>query len=76
MAISPLHNKDLNADGEIKKEHYHILITFKGPTSYNIVEKITKSVNGTIPQRAKSPIGIIRYFTHKDNPEKAQYDER
>ena len=22
------------------------------------------------------PIGVLRYLTHKDNPEKAQYDER
>ena len=26
--ISPLHDKDINPTGEIKKEHYHILIMF------------------------------------------------
>lgn len=76
IAISPLHNKDLNADGEIKKPHYHILLFFNGPTTYSRVEKITKMVNGTIPKRVISAIGMIRYLTHKDNPEKAQYDER
>ena len=76
IAISPLHNKDLNQDGEQKKEHYHVLLCFEGPTTYNRVEKITKQVNATIPQRVISPIGCIRYMTHKDNPEKAQYDER
>lgn len=76
IAISPLHNKDLNADGEIKKPHYHILLFFNGPTTYSRVEKITKMVNGTIPKRVISAIGMIRYLTHKDNPDKAQYDER
>lgn len=75
IGISPLHNRDLNADGEVKKEHYHVLLCFNGPTTYKRVEKITKSVNGSIPKRVISPIGLIRYFTHKDNPEKAQYEE-
>ena len=74
-AISPLHNKDINANGEVKKPHYHILLCFNGPTTYNKVSTITKSLNGTIPQRVLSCKGIIRYFTHKDNPDKAPYNE-
>lgn len=76
IAISPLHDKDINPDGTVKKEHYHVLLIFDGPTTYNRVDKITKEINGTIPKRVISPQGMIRYFTHKDNPEKAQYDER
>ena len=34
-----------------------------------------KSVNGTIPIPLESIRGYYRYFTHKDNPEKHQYDE-
>lgn len=75
IAISPLHNKDINENGESKKEHYHILLCFNGPTTYNKVLKITESLNATIPQRVLSCKGIIRYFTHKDNPEKFQYDD-
>ena len=26
--ISPLHDKDINADGEAKKPHYHIVLQF------------------------------------------------
>lgn len=76
IAISPLHDKDINADGEKKKEHYHVLLCFQGPTTYKRVEKITNELNASIPKRVISPIGLIRYLTHKDNPEKAQYDER
>lgn len=74
-AISPLHDKDINPTGELKKAHYHILLCFNGPTTYNKVLSITEKINATIPQRVLSCVGIIRYFTHKDNPEKYQYNE-
>lgn len=75
-AISPLHNKDINPDGEFKKEHYHILVCFNGPTTYNKVKTlICDYIGATIPQRVLSCKGMIRYFTHKDNPEKAQYED-
>ena len=71
---SPLHDKDVNADGELKKAHYHVLLLFDGPKSYEQVKKITDSINAPIPQRCHSVKGSIRYMVHKDNPEKAQYD--
>ena len=76
ICISPLHDKDINeSSGELKKAHYHILLCFPGPTTYSKVLKLTNLVNGTIPKRILSVIGIYRYFTHKDNPEKFQYNE-
>lgn len=73
-AISPLHDKDINPTGELKKAHYHVLVCFNGPTTYNKVLSITESLKGTIPQRVLSCKGIIRYFTHEDNPEKYHYN--
>ena len=35
FAVSPLHDKDLNADNTIKKAHYHIILCYPGPTTYN-----------------------------------------
>lgn len=76
-SISPLHDKDLNPDGEPKKPHYHVILCYQGPTSFNVVQKLTKdTLNGTIPQALEQVRGMYRYFTHKDNPEKAQYDEK
>ena len=74
-AISPLHDKDINPTGEAKKAHYHILLVYSGPTTYNAVAKFTASLNATIPQALESVRGMYRYFTHKDNPEKYQYEE-
>ena len=28
--VSPIHDKDINADGTLKKEHYHVMILFDG----------------------------------------------
>lgn len=75
-AISPLHDKDINPTGEAKKAHYHIVLVYSGPTTYNAVAKFTAKLNATIPQDLESVRGMYRYFSHKDNPEKYQYDER
>lgn len=74
FAVSPCHDKDINPTGEPKKAHYHILLAFDGKKSYSQVESITSSLNATIPQKVANTIGLIRYFTHLDNPEKYQYD--
>ena len=74
-AISPLHDKDLNPDGEPKKAHYHIILIYSGPTSFNVVRSLCESLNQPIPQPLEQVRGYYRYLTHKDNPEKAQYSE-
>ena len=74
-AISPLHDLDINPTGEPKKAHYHIILCYSGPTSYNVVKQLTDSLNKPIPQALEQVRGYYRYLTHKDNPEKAQYDD-
>lgn len=74
FAVSPLHDKDINPTGEKKKEHYHIILSFPGPTTDKTVKQIMDSINQPIPIALESVRGYYRYFTHKDNPEKYQYD--
>lgn len=74
--VSPLHDRDMNDTGEPKKPHYHVIVVYPGPTSYNVVSSLTASLNATIPQALESVRGYYRYLSHKDNPEKAQYDEK
>lgn len=71
--VSPLHDKDLNDTGEPKKAHYHVILIYSGPTSYNVVSAFTTSLNATVPKALESVRGYYRYLTHKDNPEKVQY---
>lgn len=76
-ACSPLHDKDINPTGEKKKEHYHIILCYPGPTTYNVVKTIVcDRLNQPIPLPLESVKGMYRYFTHKDNPEKYQYNDR
>lgn len=74
-AISPLHDKDINADNTPKKPHYHIILCYEGPTTYKNVVALCDSLNQPIPQPLEQLRGYYRYLVHKDNPEKYQYDE-
>lgn len=75
-AISPLHEFDTDPTGELKKAHYHIILCYPGPTTYNNVNSLCDSLNQPIPQALEAVRGYYRYLTHKDNPDKYQYDER
>lgn len=72
---SPLHNKDVNPDGELKKPHWHILLMFPSVKSYEQVVELTDMLNAPAPQKAMSAKGVVRYMLHLDNPEKYQYDK-
>lgn len=76
IAISPLHDKDKDPNGEIKKSHYHIILCYNSPTTGKNVKTLVDELNQPIPLPIDSVRGLYRYFTHKDNPDKYQYDER
>lgn len=76
ICVSPLHDKDINPTGEKKKAHYHIILCYSGPTTFKCVKAITDSLNQPIPIALEQVRGYFRYLTHKDNPEKYQYDEK
>ena len=71
------HDKDKTEVGEEKKAHYHVLICFDGPITYsNIMTYAIRvgAANG-VAQPVGSVRGMVRYFCHKDNPDKYQYSE-
>ena len=70
---SPLHDKDMNPDGSIKKPHWHIMLLFDGNKSYEQIKEITDKINAPIPKYVQSVRAMARYFAHLDNPEKVQY---
>lgn len=70
---SPIHDRDLNADGTKKKPHRHLLLMFGGVKSYEQVVDFIQFLNCPIPQRCHNAKALIRYMAHLDNPEKAQY---
>jgi hypothetical protein len=70
---SPLHDRDVNATGDVKKSHYHILLLFESVKSYEQVKEITEKLNAPIPQKCNDVKALVRYMAHLDNPEKVQY---
>lgn len=72
--VSPLHDKDINATGEPKKPHYHVLLMFEGKKSEDQVKVIFDSIGGVGLEKVESLRGYARYLCHLDNPEKAQYN--
>lgn len=73
-AISPLHDKDINPDGTLKKPHYHVIVIYGNTTTYNNVKNLTDSLSQPIPEALEQVRGYYRYLTHLDNPEKYQYN--
>lgn len=71
--ISPLHNNDINPTGEIKKEHYHVLIMFDSVKTIEQAKDIFSKIGGVGCEMVQSLRGYSRYLCHLDNPEKAQY---
>ena len=73
---SPLHDKDVNPDGSLKKPHWHVLLMFESIKTVEQVTDVLQGCNGTIPIKCNSAKGLVRYMAHLDNPEKVQYDRQ
>jgi hypothetical protein len=71
---SPLHDKDLDEKGEIKKAHYHVTWLAPSKKSYEQVQELTDSINAPRPEKCGSVKGSIRYMAHLDHPDKHQYE--
>lgn len=79
FALSPVHDKDVEKDGSIKKAHYHLLLAYTSATTLSNIRGWFKACG--MPESelhsvrvCASGVGYYRYLIHKDNPEKAQYD--
>lgn len=44
--ISPLHDSDLEATGEVKKAHYHVVIMFSGVKTVAQAQEVFTKING------------------------------
>ena len=75
VVVSPLHEYDIKEDdsGELKKPHYHAIISFDGKKSYTQVCEMLEPLHCTIPQPVNSVSGSVRYLCHLDDKDKYQY---
>lgn len=72
--VSPLHEFDVNPDGEVKKAHYHVISAYEGKKSFNQAKDFFNSFGGVGCEVINSLRGYARYLCHLDNPEKYQYN--
>lgn len=72
--ISPLHDSDINPNGEPKKPHNHVMTMYDGKKSIDQAREVFDLIGGVGCEPIKSIRGYARYLCHLDNPEKAQYD--
>lgn len=73
--ISPLHDSDINPNGEPKKPHYHVLLMFDSMKTVDQAREVFDLISGVGCESVKSIRGYARYLCHLDNPEKCQYDQ-
>lgn len=83
--VSPLHDKDVwnKADeqrnpihkaGEPKKAHWHLVVEYPNPVSLTAVFNDFECLNGSkMIERVRDKVPMVRYLTHKDDVNKAQY---
>lgn len=76
---SPLHDSDVKEDGTPKKTHYHWLVGFdKKPPSPQDFAKFIKKYSFVYHREelvVRDPVGAYEYLTHKNHPNKHQYDD-
>lgn len=73
--ISPLHDKDINPTGELKKAHFHVIIMFDSVKTIEQAKEVFNLIRGVGCEAIKSIRGYARYLCHLDNPEKVQYSQ-
>lgn len=71
---SPLHEFDVNPDGEVKKAHVHVVLQYRNKKNYEQVKSITDQLSQPRPEPVADIRGMCRYLIHRDNPDKFQYD--
>ena len=75
--VSPLHDKDVLPTGEAKKPHYHVVLSFKNPTTYEKASEVFEELGAVVPPERECRVRdfrqMARYLVHADQPDKHQY---
>lgn len=72
VLISPVHDKDVDEFGQIKKAHYHILKMHKEAVT-PVGAKRYAQIRGLLLPEQCNKRKMARYLCHLDNPEKYLY---
>lgn len=68
-----LHNRDLNEENELKKEHYHVILHFPNARTTSTISK-QLGIGEHLFYEIKSLNGQLRYLIHYDDDDKTRYE--
>lgn len=74
VIVSPLHDCDVDSNGELKKPHYHMMCVLNGSCSIDKMLEITETICVRHVEKLLSRMSYERYLCHLDSPDKYQYD--
>lgn len=76
--VSPLHDKDVLPTGEPKKPHWHVVLAFKNPATYEKACEVFELIGAVVPPEREAKVKdfrqMARYLCHMDQPDKHRYD--
>lgn len=72
--VSPLHDKDINGDGQLKKPHYHVILLFESLKSEKQVQEISNGFGAVKVIPIHSLGAYSRYLCHMDDADKFSYN--
>lgn len=64
------HDQDIEDTGEPKPPHYHLVIKFAQPKTFQTMQKLFPGAHIEMSQSVSSS---VQYLTHQNQPNKAQY---
>lgn len=67
-----LHDKDTKDTGEIAEPHYHLLLVFKNPRSFEAIQHVYK---GAHIEETLNIVSAVNYLIHNGKPKKYAYDK-
>lgn len=68
------HNRDIDEDtGELKEEHTHFYVEYETPRKVSTVANLF-NVSENFVEVVNNKTSVLRYLTHLDDTDKAQYD--
>lgn len=74
IVVSPIHDSDVTEDGELKKPHYHGIVSWGNATTMNAALNLLEPFGVRHVEPVGSYSAYCRYLCHMDDPDKAQYD--
>lgn len=69
-----MHDSDLDSDGNLKKAHYHVILSLPNNSPTNI-ESIKSRLQLDYVEGVRSVRSAMRYLVHADDPDKFQYEK-